>query len=170
MPNVATATKMEEIIEPAEIASTAVLSRMPSIAAISAPVAAPVPGINGIGIATKSNNPIIWPWRRRRPYFCALLSNLSASRPKRGLTFRIHAKILLTKIMINGTGKMFPKILTIVLVIIGNPSPTPNGIVRLGPIPGTIDNINIATCLPKGTASKNPTTLSINYPSLLHVI
>jgi len=137
----ATVIDITQVIStPILIAAMAVFSLISNIAAISAPVHAPIPG-NGSGIATKSNKPINTPRRSLTPLDFAFSSNLSANLPNVLLIFRIHANILRINKMINGTGKILPIKHVAALSITGNPSAnTPIWIVVIGfPTPGKTD-------------------------------
>ena len=167
-PYIAPIVKRLAINTPIPMAGRAVFNLMSKMAAMSAPVHAPIPG-NGIGIATNNINPINTPRRRRVPFDFAFSSNLSAILPRRLLIFRIKSKILRMNMIINGTGRTFPIMHMIELMGIDSPiAKTPSGIVVLGPpMPGISEIINTIKHLPRYESPnmfcKNPCTASANY-------
>ena len=129
-----------------------------SIAAISAPVQAPVPGS---GIATKINNP-------QNAYFCtvsdllfALFSRRVTSPSSLGIFSRIKANIFLMNIIINGTGIRFPIIETNITAQKGSPMPTPMGIAPRSSITGTIETKKVIISFPR-VVLKNAINFSLS--------
>lgn len=144
-PYVNIVTMQAAVRTPIAIDGNALLSCMSSIAAIRAPVHAPVPGS---GIATNIIKPQNWYLRTCSFLLSALSSKCLTMRASLSLLLCIHLKILRINSIMKGIGTRLPITDTIKASGIGSPAITPAGIAARSSSTGTMAIKNVMTIFP----------------------
>ena len=155
---------MAAIRTPAAMAGIARFSCMSSIAAIRAPVQAPVPGS---GIATKSIRPQNSYFKTFSLFLSALASILAAIPASHSLLPFIQLNILRMKTIMNGIGIKFPITAAITAVLMLRPAITPAGIPALSSSTGTIDMSTVMAMLPAVVPQSEIILFPLNFSSFI---